>query len=168
MAAAAGTAAAAAAAGKSLFGYNRENFMEDREQRLKMELAVRKFRVVQAELWREDVRSFISLTEKKMSIYLLVNVLMLGFTLNLWCEGRLPEGTTPEWLVMGNQIAIAGAFCFLLLTVWLAMHASVAAPKLVRLPVPTWQELEACRTYASAFEKVEPKQMFRIPFLSGR
>lgn len=169
----AGSAAAGAAG--ALFGYNRENFMEDREQRMTMEFALRKFRVTQANLWREDVRAFVSLTERKMSIYLLVNVLMLGFTLNLWCEGRLPE-TTPGWLVMGNQIAIAGSFAFLLLTVWLAVHAAVAAQsyqtriltQLVRLPVPTWEELEACRTYASDFEKVETRQMLRVPFLQGQ
>lgn len=175
MAVAAAAAAAAAAASKSVFDYNRENFMEDREQRMKKEFAERRFRIAQAELWREDVRGFVQLTEMKMSIYLVVNVLMLGFTLNLWCEGRLPEYETPLWLLMGNQLAIVGAFCFLLLTVWLAMHASVAAQsyqtrvltQLVRLPIPSWDELEACRTYASEFEKLEPRQMFRVPFLAG-
>merc|ERR1719159_1460244 len=140
---------------------------------MQKEFAERGFRVKQAELWREDVRDFISLTERKMSIYLLVNVLLLGFNLNLWCEGRLREGT-PEWLVMGNQLAIGGSFTFLLITVWLAMHASVAAQsyqariltQLVRLPIPTWDELEACRTYASEFESLEPKQMFRVPFIT--
>ncbi|CAK0904111.1 unnamed protein product [Prorocentrum cordatum] len=127
---------------------------------MKKEFFERKMRVKQAELWREDVRDFISLTERKMSIYLLVNVLLLGFNLNLWCEGRLPEGT-PDWLMLGNQVAIGSSFTFLLLTVWLAMHASVAAQsyqtriltQLVRLPLPCWSELEACRTHASEFEK---------------
>mmetsp|Transcript_183311 Transcript_183311/g.581290 ORF Transcript_183311/g.581290 Transcript_183311/m.581290 type:complete len:343 (-) Transcript_183311:803-1831(-) len=56
------------------------------------------------------------------------------------------------------------------------MHAAVAAQsyqtrlltQLVRLPIPSWEELEACRTYASEFERVEPRQMFRIPFLFGK
>lgn len=168
------SAAGAALTGKAAFDYNRENFMVDREMRMKKEFFERKMRVKQAELWREDVRDFISLTEKKMSIYLLVNSLLLGFNVNLWCEGRLPEGT-PDWLMMGNQVATGSSFTFLLLTVWLAMHASVAAQsyqtriltQLVRLPLPTWSELEACRTHASEFEKVEPRQMFRIPFLAG-
>jgi biotin transporter BioY len=99
---------------------------------------------------------------------------MLGFTVQLWVQGVLPD-TTPDWLMLGNQVAIGGAFVFLLLTVWLAMHASVSAQglqarlltQMVRLPIPTWEEIEACRTYGSQFEKVEARQMFRIPFAMG-
>mmetsp|Transcript_63661 Transcript_63661/g.140190 ORF Transcript_63661/g.140190 Transcript_63661/m.140190 type:complete len:1247 (-) Transcript_63661:76-3816(-) len=171
---AAGWMAAAAVAGKSVFGYNRECFMEDREQRMKKEFAERKFRNVQAGLWRQDVRDIVSLTEKKMTIYLLVNVMFLGFTFNLWCEGRLPP-TTPDWLIMGQSLATVSSFVYMLLTVVLATHASIVAQayqtrmmtQLVRLPVPTWAELEACRTSASDFERVEPSQMFRVPFAMG-
>lgn len=168
-------ATAAALSGMQLFGYNRENFMEDREQRLKKEFAERRFRVIQSDLWRRDVRSIVALTEKKMSILLLVNTLVLGFAVVLWTEGRLPE-STPVWLTTGMQLAIAVAFLFLLVAIWLAMHAAVAAQsyqtrvltQLVRLPIPSWQELEACRTYGSEFERVEPRQMFRVPFLCGK
>mmetsp|Transcript_33455 Transcript_33455/g.75717 ORF Transcript_33455/g.75717 Transcript_33455/m.75717 type:complete len:962 (+) Transcript_33455:118-3003(+) len=174
MAMALGIAAAAAVAGKSVFGYNRECFMEDREQRMKKEFAERKFRNVQAGLWRQDVRDIVSLTEKKMTIYLLVNVMFLGFTFNLWCEGRLPP-TTPDWLIMGQSLATVSSFVYMLLTVVLATHASIVAQayqtrmmtQLVRLPVPTWAELEACRTSGSDFERVEPQQMFRVPFVTG-
>eukprot|EP00442_Polarella_glacialis_P001557 CAMPEP_0115111398 /NCGR_PEP_ID=MMETSP0227-20121206/40003_1 /TAXON_ID=89957 /ORGANISM="Polarella glacialis, Strain CCMP 1383" /LENGTH=971 /DNA_ID=CAMNT_0002510731 /DNA_START=161 /DNA_END=3076 /DNA_ORIENTATION=+ len=160
---------------KKAFEYNRDNFMEDREQRMKKEFAEMKYKITQAGLWREDVRDFVSLTEMKMSLYLIVNVLLLGFTMTLWCEGQLPE-STPDWLVMGNQTATVSAFAFLLLTVWLAMHASVAAQayqtrvltQLVRLPIPTWNEIEACRTAASEFEKVNSRQMFRVPFAAGK
>lgn len=170
------TAAVAASLGVTkVFEYNRENFLEDREQRMKKEFREINFRVAQASLWRQDVRDFVSLTEWKMSLYLIVNVLLLGFTMTLWCEGQLPE-STPDWLVMGYQIAAVVAFSFLLLTVWLAMHAGVAAQsyqtrvltQLVRLPLPTWQELEACRTHASEFEKLHSRQMFRVPFVSGK
>jgi hypothetical protein len=110
----------------------------------------------------------------KTKKYLLVNVLMLGFTISLWVQGTLPENT-PDWLMLGNQVAIGGAFSFILLTVWLAMHASITAQafqarlltQLVRLPIPTWEELEAARTYGSSYEKVEGRQMFRIPFAMG-
>jgi len=174
MALASGVAAATAAAGKTVFDYNRECFMEDREQRMKKEFAERKYRNVQAALWRQDVRDIVSLTERKMTIYLLVNVMFLGFTFNLWCEGRLPP-TTPDWLIMGQSLATVSSFVYMLLTVVLATHASIVAQayqtrmmtQLVRLPVPTWAELEACRTSASDFERVEPSQMFRVPFAMG-
>lgn len=172
--------AAVAAAGMApgtaakVYGYNRDNFMEDREQRMKKEFHERKYRVIQGQLWRQDVRDFISLTEQKMSLYLIVNVLLLSFTVTMWVEGQLPE-TTPDWLVIGYQIASVVAFSYLVLTIWLAMHAAVAAQsyqtriltQLVRLPIPTWKELEAARTAASEFEKIESRQMFRVPFVTG-
>eukprot|EP00927_Polykrikos_kofoidii_P055286 TRINITY_DN49562_c0_g1_i1.p1 TRINITY_DN49562_c0_g1~~TRINITY_DN49562_c0_g1_i1.p1 ORF type:complete len:1071 (-),score=125.24 TRINITY_DN49562_c0_g1_i1:105-3317(-) len=170
----AGAVGGGAAAAAEVFSYNRENYMEDREMRMKKELTERKMRIKQAQLWREDVRDFVSLTERKMKYYLLINVLLLGFNVNLWCEGRLPEHT-PHWLMLGYQVSTAGSFLFLLLTVWLSMHASVAAQsyqarvltQLVRLPIPTWSEVEACRTFGSSFEQIDPKQMFRVPFVSG-
>jgi len=175
------TGAAVAAAGMTpgaatkVFEYNRDNFMEDREQRMKKEFHERKYRVVQGQLWRQDVRDFVSLTEQKMSLYLIINVLLLSFTVTMWVEGQLPE-TTPDWLVMGYQIASVVAFSYLVLTIWLAMHAAIAAQsyqtrvltQLVRLPIPTWAELEAARTAGSEFEKVESRQMFRVPFVTGK
>mmetsp|Transcript_4006 Transcript_4006/g.9335 ORF Transcript_4006/g.9335 Transcript_4006/m.9335 type:complete len:956 (-) Transcript_4006:123-2990(-) len=161
--------------GKAIFEYNRDNFLFDREMRLRKELQLMRFKMEQGGLWREDVRDLISLTEYKMHVYLLVNVLMLGFTVVLWCEGRLPE-STPDWLMIGSALSITGAFVFLLLSIWLAMHAAIAAQafetrlltQLVRLPMPTWNEIEACRTNASDFERVEAKQMFRVPWVMGR
>eukprot|EP00928_Gymnodinium_smaydae_P018818 TRINITY_DN17172_c0_g1_i1.p1 TRINITY_DN17172_c0_g1~~TRINITY_DN17172_c0_g1_i1.p1 ORF type:complete len:953 (-),score=123.85 TRINITY_DN17172_c0_g1_i1:52-2910(-) len=171
----AGAAIGGGVAAKATFNYNRENFKYDRWLRMKKEFQLLKFRNEQAELWREDVRDLCSLTEYKMHVYLLVNVLMLGFAIVLWFMGRLPE-STPDWIMMGNAIAVTGAFVFLVLSIWMAMHAAVSAQgyqtrmltQLVRMPIPTWEELEACRTYASDFERCEAKQMFRVPFLMGR
>jgi hypothetical protein len=172
---AASAAATTTSAATATFAYNRKNFMYDREMRMRKEFKVQKFRVEQANLWRQDVRDLISLTEYKMHVYLLVNVLLLGFTVTLWCQGKLPE-STPAWLMMGNALSICMAFIFILLSIWMAMHAAVAAQsfetrlltQMVRLPIPTWQEIEACRTYASEFERIESAQMFRIPFAMGR
>merc|ERR1719160_1548299 len=58
---------------------------------------------------------------------------------------------------------------------WLSMHAAVTSAgyearlltQMVRLPIPSWQEVEACRTYASEFERGETKQMFRVPWMMG-
>eukprot|EP00441_Pelagodinium_beii_P047636 CAMPEP_0197623166 /NCGR_PEP_ID=MMETSP1338-20131121/3225_1 /TAXON_ID=43686 ORGANISM="Pelagodinium beii, Strain RCC1491" /NCGR_SAMPLE_ID=MMETSP1338 /ASSEMBLY_ACC=CAM_ASM_000754 /LENGTH=872 /DNA_ID=CAMNT_0043193047 /DNA_START=127 /DNA_END=2742 /DNA_ORIENTATION=+ len=168
-------AAAGGLAAKEAYCYNRENFMYDRELRRRKEFNVQNFRVEQAELWRKDVRDLISLTEYKMHVYLLVNVLLLSGSVIFWCQGKL-EGEPPAWLVTGNALAITGGFMFILLSVWLAMHAAVTAQsfetrlltQMVRLPIPTWQEIEACRTYASEFERLESSQMFRVPFAMGR
>jgi len=167
-------AGAAAGAGTSLFGYNRTNFIYDRKMRQETEYQIMEFRIRQAELWREDVRDIIGLTSVKMDTYLVVNAVQLGFCVMAFCEGRLAAGS-PTWLIGAHTLSLAGAFMYLLMSVWLAMHASVTAKsyevrlltQLVRLPVPTWSQLEGARTYASSFEKVDPKQMFRVPFAMG-
>jgi len=171
---AAAAAAGAAGAGGSLFGYNRENFLYDRKMRQETEYQIIDFRIKQAELWREDVRDIIGLTSVKMDTYLIVNAVQLGFTVMAFCEGRLAAGT-PVWLVGCHTLSLAGAFMYFLMSVWFAMHASVTAKsyevrlltQLVRLPVPTWSTLEGARTYGSSFEKVNSRQMFRVPFAMG-
>merc|ERR1719258_649531 len=92
----------------------------------------------------------------------------------MFCEGRLAAGT-PNWLIGCHTIALAGSFIYLMMSVWLSMHATIAAKsyevrlltQLVRLPVPSWTQLEGARTYASTFEKLEGKQLFRVPFAMG-
>lgn len=171
--AAAPYAGAGAIAGSSLFSYNRKNFMYDRKMRQETEYQIMDFRIKQAELWREDVRDIIGLTSVKMDTYLVVNAVLLGFCVMAFCEGRLAAGT-PSWLIGCHTLTLAGAFMYLLMAVWLAMHASVTAKsyevrlmtQYVRLPMPTWAQLEGARTYGSSFEKVEPRQMFRVPFVS--
>jgi len=173
-AAAAAASGAAGVAGGSLFQYNRKNYMYDRKMRLETEFNIMEFRIKQAELWREDVRDIIGLTSVKMGTYLIVNAVQLGFCVMAFCEGRLAAGT-PPWLIGCHTLSLTGAFMFLLMSVWLAMHASVAAKsyevrlltQLVRLPVPSWAQLEGARTYASTYERLEARQMFRVPFVMG-
>jgi len=160
--------------GATLFGYNRENYLYDRKMRQETEYQIMDFRIKQAELWREDVRDIIGLTSVKMDTYLIVNAVQLGFTVMAFCEGRLASGT-PTWLVGCHTLSLAGAFMYLLMSVWFSMHASITAKsyetrlltQLVRLPVPSWAQLESARTYASTFEKTQSKQMLRVPFVMG-
>jgi hypothetical protein len=167
-------AATSAAAGSTLFDYNRKNFLYDRKMRQETEYQIMDFRIKQAELWREDVRDIIGLTSVKMDTYLIVNAVQLGFCVMAFCEGRLAVGT-PTWLIGCHTLSLAGAFLYLLMSVWLSMHASVTAKSYevrlltqhVRLPVPSWAQLEGARTYGSQYEKVDPKQMFRMPFAMG-
>jgi len=171
--AAAGVATSAAGAG-GLFGYNRRNFLYDRKMRQETEYQIMDFRIEQAKLWREDVKDIIGLTSVKMDTYLVVNAVQLGFCVLAFCEGRLPHGC-PTWLVGCHTISLAGAFMFLLMSLWLAMQASVTAKSYevrfltqhVRLPVPSWSQVEGARTYASSYEKIKGSQMFRVPFLQG-
>mmetsp|Transcript_68008 Transcript_68008/g.172096 ORF Transcript_68008/g.172096 Transcript_68008/m.172096 type:complete len:987 (-) Transcript_68008:87-3047(-) len=170
--------AAAAAVGTTgvtaagMFSYNRENFMFDREQRQKQEIQTLNMRLNQSDVWREDVRDMVGLTEKKMDVYMVVTALHVGFNLALFTEGRFEMGT-PQWLVWLYGLALTGAFMFQLLSLWLAMHASVVAQgssvrlltQFVRPALPSWEQVEAMRTYAAAFEGVTTASMLRVPIL---
>eukprot|EP00425_Heterocapsa_triquetra_P039511 CAMPEP_0195066016 /NCGR_PEP_ID=MMETSP0448-20130528/11486_1 /TAXON_ID=66468 /ORGANISM="Heterocapsa triquestra, Strain CCMP 448" /LENGTH=1017 /DNA_ID=CAMNT_0040097187 /DNA_START=78 /DNA_END=3132 /DNA_ORIENTATION=- len=173
--AALGAAAAGVAAGAHvLFGYNRENYKYDREMRLQNEYQILEWRSKQSELWRDDVREIIGLTEKKMDNYLIISTLSLGMCVGMFTEGRLVPGT-PPWLLHFYMLTLGASFMYLLMAVWFAMHASIVAScnsvriltQFVRLPVPTWDELEKMRTYAASFEEVGARNMLRVPFLSG-
>mmetsp|Transcript_112440 Transcript_112440/g.195042 ORF Transcript_112440/g.195042 Transcript_112440/m.195042 type:complete len:860 (-) Transcript_112440:58-2637(-) len=155
-----------------LFKYNRNNFLQDREQRMAMEYKVMEMRVEQVELWRDDIRDLMDFSLEKLEVYLLVSTLELGFTVTAYVKSRVPAGG-PPWLVSAHFITLSGAFMYFLLSLWLGIHAYVASVAYkvrilthhVRLPVPTWTALEAARTYGSAFERMRPAQMFRVPVI---
>jgi len=167
-----GEAAAGAAAGAhALWNYNRDNFLFDRKMRAENEYKILEWRSTQAELWRDDIRDIIGLTEKKMDNYLIVATLQLGMSVALFTEGRLEPGT-PPWLLHFYMLTLGAAFMYLLMAVWFAMHASIVATcssvrlltQFVRLPVPTWEQIEGMRTYASTYETLEAGHMLRVPF----
>jgi len=157
-----------------LFGYNRGNFMQDREQRAIMEYQLLEARLTQVGLWRQDVRDAIQLTPQKMEVYLTVIALELTASLTCLCKGRVPAGA-PPWLVSSGVLAVCSAQTFLFLGLWFGLHAFVASQaykvriltQLVRLPIPTWAHMEAARTYGSDFESMKTKQMLRVPLITG-
>ncbi|CAD7961720.1 unnamed protein product, partial [Amoebophrya sp. A25] len=166
--------AALGAGAHALFNYNRKNYMFDQEQRIKREYQSQDMRVKQFELYREDVRDLVGLTIAKMDNYLIVNTLQLGFCVALYTEGRLEstEGTLyPDWMLWLYLISISGAFLYLLMSVWLAMHASIAAhsfgvrllTQFVRLPVPSVGQIDAARGYATDYEGKKLGDMLRVP-----
>eukprot|EP00931_Biecheleriopsis_adriatica_P054450 TRINITY_DN32047_c0_g1_i1.p1 TRINITY_DN32047_c0_g1~~TRINITY_DN32047_c0_g1_i1.p1 ORF type:complete len:1145 (-),score=197.74 TRINITY_DN32047_c0_g1_i1:69-3503(-) len=165
------TLAGAAAGAHALWDYNRDNFLYDRKMRAETELKVLEWRVEQSGLWRDDVRDLVGLTEKKMDSYLVVSTLQLGMCLGLFTEGRLEPGT-PPWLIHFYALTLAAAFMYLLMSVWLAVHASIVAQssavrlltQFVRLPIPSWESLQNMRTFASSFEHLDTKHLMRVPF----
>lgn len=163
--------AGAAAGAHALWEYNRDNFLYDRKMRQETELKILEWRAEQAELWRDDVRDIIGLTQRKMDSYLIVSTLLLGMCLGLYTEGRLQPGT-PTFLIHYYMLTLSAAFLYLLMSVWLAVHASIVAQcsavrlltQFVRLPIPTWQALQNMRTFAYNYEKLDAKDMLRVPF----
>jgi len=171
MALAAAGVGAAAACAHSLWSYNRTNYFFDREMRQNAEFKLMQFRQTQAKQWREDVRDMVALTERKMDNYLVVNALLLGLDMMLFCEGRLVSGA-PTWLLHMYLLNLGGSFVFMILATWFSMHASIVAQSVeartltqfVRVPVPTWDQVQSARTYGMSFEAMHLSQMFRVPF----
>merc|ERR1719181_2380688 len=91
------------------------------------------------------------------------------------CKARVPPGA-PMWMASAHTLALMSALMYLFLSLWLGMHAFVSAQaykvriltQLVRLPIPTWESVEACRTYGSSFEKLKGSQLLRVPFAMGK
>lgn len=168
LAAAAGLSVGASA----LWHYNRGNFLFDRKLRQEQEFSIFEWRKVHAELWREDVRDIIELTEKKMDNYLIISVLELGMCAGLFATGRMEPGT-PPWLLQLYMLTLGAAFTYLIMAVWFAMHATVAAQcasvrmltQFVRLPIPNWHDFESARTYAHQYETLRVEDTLRVPML---
>ncbi|CAE7740342.1 unnamed protein product [Symbiodinium sp. CCMP2592] len=164
---------AAAAGGGGLFSYNRENYMFDKELLIKRDYQAQKMRVEQSKLYREDVRDLVNLTVRKMDNYLIVSTLQLGFCMTLYVEGRPEKDVGPTWLIHLFAICNAGAFLYYLLSIWLALHASVAAhafgvrllTQFVRLPIPDDATLDKSRFQAQQYEGSTAREMFRVPLL---
>lgn len=162
----------AAAASSELFDYNRKGYFFDKELRTTRLYQSQEMNVRQFELYREDVRDLVDLTVGKMENYLIVNTLQLGFTIAVFVEGRPePEAWTKPWMVCLLMICNVGAFMYFLLSIWLSMHASVAAhsfgvrllTQFVRLPVPDERQLDEARALSSEYEGSSAKQMLRVP-----
>jgi len=169
-----GALVAAATVGSSLYDYNLENFKFDKGQQQERTYMGQEMRLKQFELYREDVRDLVELTVAKMDNYMIVNALMLVFSVLLFTEGR-PEvdGPTDGFLIWLFTICNAGACLFFCLSVWLAMHASISAhsfgvrllTQFVRLPVPNKKEIEQAQGQYSQFEGASVGTFFRVPVL---
>lgn len=167
-------AAVAAGAAGSLFGYNRENYFFDGEQRIKREYQGQTMRVKQFELFREDIRDLMNLTVAKMDNYLIVNTIQIGLVVVLFTEGRPDPGVAPPWLLCLWGASGAGSFMYITLCIWLAMHASICShsfcvrmlTQVVRLPIPTKEQLDAARVLATDFEGTKVREMLRVPVVN--
>jgi len=163
--------------GKELWEYNRTVFKFDQDQRLKRDFAALDYRIKQFELYREDVRDLVELTVGRMDIYQMVAAMLIHFIVVLIAEGRVEieeEGVTvPHWFLEVYYLSLGAAFIFLLLAIWLAMHASVAAQsfgtrmltRFIRLPIPNADALNKARSKLGQFERGGIHNVFRLPFL---
>lgn len=92
--------------------------------------------IEQQKLFREDLRDLVELTVGRMDVYHLVGALLLEFCIHFYCENQMLEGASEDKLkaftVVFFLIANLSAVGFLVFSVWLSMHASVASHSIGR------------------------------------
>ena len=163
--------AAAVSGAAAIFSYNKEAFVFERTLKQSEAHQRQTMRVQEVALYREDIRDLFGVTVQKMDNYLIVNTLMLGFCISLLYAIDLQKGT-PDWIHWMWTLSMSGAMLFLLLSIWLCLHASITAQSLVvrlltqwlRLPVPNSSEIAQ---YAAKFQDYEKNanMLLRFPAL---
>ncbi|CAE7026689.1 Dnah1, partial [Symbiodinium sp. CCMP2456] len=163
----------AAGVGAGLLNYNRKNFMFDKEQYRERAYFSQEMKVSKYELYREDIKDLTDLTVSKMDVYMVINVLQLLFCVMLFTEGMPKPRTTPLWLHWILAASSGSAVLYFVLSIWLGMHASIAAhsfgvrllTQFVRLPVPNLQQIHRAAAKAKDYEALSLTDMLRIPVL---
>ncbi|KAF4690789.1 pumilio domain member 4 [Perkinsus olseni] len=171
MAELAAAGAALANGAGSLFSYNKDVFVFDQTLRQQKVHQIQNIRLQQVGLYREDLRDLFGLTISKMDNYLVVNTLMLGFCIALFYDGVLPQ-QNPPWL-WWMCLDLSGSTIFLLISIWLSLHASITAQSMVvklltqwlRLPLPRTEDIAAASATIEDYECCPVSSILRIPGL---
>lgn len=169
----AGIAAVVTGAG-ALFSYNKDAFVFEKTLRQAEAHQRQAMRVQEVALYREDIRDLFGVTVQKMDNYLIVNTLMIGFCISLLYAIDIPP-IIPDWIQWMWTLSMSGAMLFLLLSIWLCLHASITAQSLVvrlltqwlRLPVPNSKEISKFALNFFDYEK-NSRNLLRLPVFSGR
>ena len=157
-------------AGGDLFQYNREGWKFGAEMRQRDLYQRQKMRIKQVDLYREDIRDLFDLTVGKMDKYVIVCLVMLSITMDLFYKGRNPVGT-PSWLFWCWSICTAGSMLYLLMSIWLALHASISAQTFsvrcltqwLRLPIPSPEEIIKGAALLEEYESAGTESLLRVP-----
>lgn len=99
---------------------------------------------------------------------------MIGFCISLLYAIDIPP-VIPDWIQWMWTLSMSGAMLFLLLSIWLCLHASITAQSLVvrlltqwlRLPVPNSKEISKFALNFFDYEK-NSRNLLRLPVFSGR
>eukprot|EP00928_Gymnodinium_smaydae_P053470 TRINITY_DN3744_c0_g1_i1.p1 TRINITY_DN3744_c0_g1~~TRINITY_DN3744_c0_g1_i1.p1 ORF type:complete len:1063 (+),score=252.02 TRINITY_DN3744_c0_g1_i1:118-3306(+) len=169
--------AVAGGVGMALGAYNRGNYEFDNDMRFERFMAGREFGIAQTNMYRKDLRKLTELTSKKMNLWCVSASLCMALDIALFCAGRLGlHGMSPPgWLAALWMTNNAASFCFMILTIWIAMHASFRSQacsvhlltRKVRLPVPTLKQLDSARRLLSEFEQQDWGDIFRVPYVNS-
>mmetsp|Transcript_47587 Transcript_47587/g.103453 ORF Transcript_47587/g.103453 Transcript_47587/m.103453 type:complete len:825 (-) Transcript_47587:57-2531(-) len=171
----AGMAGTATGVAYGAFKYNRMNYLYDQAQRFTRYTQGYSFAIEQTAQYREDIHDLTEYTVSKQDLFHCLGVIFVVITFQLIMAGRLGVHgpIMPGWL-LGLHYGNACIACmYLIVSMWLALHASARAKagavhmltRTVRLPIPTPQQLDKAREVGNSFEKARMTDMFRIPFI---
>lgn len=159
----------------SLWSYNRENWQWDWQVQQACEFQRQNMAVSRYSLFREDIRDLAALTVNKMDSYLIVNTLKLGFIVTIFLnydrtDGPQHPGYMERQVTLLFSVCFLTAFLFLLISIWLSMHASIVAQSFTtkmllqaaRIPVATDQQISSAVPAAKAYE-TNLDDAFRLP-----
>ncbi|CAE7228850.1 unnamed protein product [Symbiodinium pilosum] len=158
-----------------IFRYNRQNFAFDQDQRFRRDELRLKMQVERFRLFRQDIRDLVELTVGKMDLYHMVGALFIRMISIYYSEGFFEEAP-PVFLQVAYYLSQACSLVYLLMAIWLSMHASIKShsyatrllTRFVRLPIPGCGQLDVLNARLSDCES-QAAQLLRVPFLqSGR
>ena len=123
-------------------------------------------------LFRQDIRDLVELTVGKMDLYHMVGALFIRMISIYYSEGFFAEAP-PTFLQVAYYLSQACALIYLIMAVWLSMHASVKShsyatrllTRFVRLPIPGCNQLNQLNARGADFEG--QGDMLRVPFWRG-
>ncbi|CAK9048006.1 unnamed protein product [Durusdinium trenchii] len=153
-----------------IFRYNRQNFAFDQDQRFNRDELRFKMQVERFRLFRQDIRDLVELTVGKMDLYHMVGALFIRMISIYYSEGFFAE-PPPTFLQVAYYLSQACALVYLLMAIWLSMHASIKShsyatrllTRFVRLPIPGCDQINLLNARYADFEK-QGGQMLRVPF----
>lgn len=144
--------------GASLFTLQKGNTVQQEFQRKLSEID---YRIQRQQLYREDIRDLMELTVSRMDIYHVVGTLLLTFCVTWYTDNKMldKESQLPEWYVTLFLVSNFSACGYLVFSVWLAMHASIAANSIgvrlltsyVRLSIPSKEYLDKIKVSIMPF-----------------
>eukprot|EP00930_Biecheleria_cincta_P074680 TRINITY_DN6189_c0_g1_i2.p1 TRINITY_DN6189_c0_g1~~TRINITY_DN6189_c0_g1_i2.p1 ORF type:complete len:871 (-),score=125.31 TRINITY_DN6189_c0_g1_i2:135-2747(-) len=173
---AAAGAATAGGVAAGLFGYNRGNYMMDQKLHFSRFTAGFGLASAQTEMYKEDLADLTALTANRMHVYADIAGMTATILTAIFCPGRVGLHTPPPpgWHMGLMMVNVGGAYIYLGLTMWLALHAALRAnaatthmsTRFVRLPTPAQWMIDRARKFLSSYEEQPFREVFRIPFLA--
>eukprot|EP00931_Biecheleriopsis_adriatica_P064086 TRINITY_DN3893_c0_g1_i1.p1 TRINITY_DN3893_c0_g1~~TRINITY_DN3893_c0_g1_i1.p1 ORF type:complete len:869 (-),score=173.57 TRINITY_DN3893_c0_g1_i1:165-2771(-) len=171
---AAAGAATAGGVGIGLFGYNRGNYMMDQKLHWARFQAGYAMAMAQTAQYKQDLADLTALTCNRMHCYADIAGMTATILTAIFCPGRVGLHTPPPpgWCMGLMMVNVGGAYIWLGLTMWLAMHASLKASacqthmftRFVRLPIPAGWMLDRARKFLGSWEEQPLSEVLRIPY----